>query len=197
MNSEIAKTNFSGDDILNLTDFGLLIGMTINGVKKLISSKKLTEHFSYEKDSRDYLISVPHAKEELKRNVNLKTASEKMLEFLELDSDDAGQAFDTDDVKDMGPAQVMEELRKSELRLSLLQERVMEGKYVDRKAVERTLETMGLMFRDKFTGLAAKLAPKIRAKKSDHEASVLLYEEIETLLLEISELHTQDLTPDK
>ena len=192
------KTKFDGEDIISATDFGKLIDCSLNAVKKMIDDRKLTEGVSYLRERNKILISVPHAKEELRACTNPKTAKNpKLLEFLELDLPRTGLGFGGDDINNLTPSQVLDELRKSELRISLMEERIMDQKYVDRKVVEMNLEAIGIEFRDALTGFSSRITPQMRAAYSDHEAEVILYAAIEEILLKISSLGEKDIASPK
>lgn len=190
------ETKFAKEELLNATDFGKLIGLTLNGVKKMFGTK-MTEGFSYVKDKDGWIIDVEKAKQELRTTVKLSTCkSERLLQFLDMPKEAVGDMpNEVDEISDMSDTQVRAALLKSELRISLINEKVLAGTYVNKKEVEKNLEAMGMEIRNSFTGIPARVMPMIRAAESDLLAENILHKEIENALIAVANLGKKELIP--
>lgn len=195
--SHIDKTKFAGDGIKSATDFAKMVGCSLNGVKKMIDDKKLTEGFSYLKDNRAILIDVEKARHELRSNTNPNTCKNpQLLEFIGLSKAHAtGEAVGKrDELSDMSAAKVLEEMRKSELRISWIEEKILEEKYVERKKVEKNLEAIGMEVRNNVLAVAARIAPRVILSKDAREAENLINRELEEALLTVSGIRNKDIS---
>ena len=84
-------------------------------------------------------------------------------------------------------------MNKSLLRLSLMEEKVMNGKFVEREIVNRNLESFGMEIRNNFSNISSKITPRMRAAATDKEAELMLGAEIEEILMGLSNLGTRDI----
>ncbi len=189
--------------VVSASKFGSMVGCTLNGVKKMFGSK-LTEGVSYKKTGSGFEIYVEAAKEELKRTVKVTSCkNEKLLEFIGVDkssnitSSESGIAGNNDNVAEMSLNQVREEQAKSELRLSLIEEKVQEGKYVERIVVEKNLEAMGIEIRNSMTSIAARVAAPALASGNERDAENIIHKGIEDALLQIATILEKDIAPIK
>ena len=192
-----SKTNITTPkgDLLNATDFGRLVGCSFQAVKRMMGTK-LTEGISFIKEDNKILIDVDQARNELRANVDPATCkNEKLLQWLDLDKTKGVNlaGAENDEVAQMDEKQVREQMNKSLLRLSLMEEKVMNGKFVEREIVNRNLESFGMEIRNNFSNISAKITPRMRAAATDKEAELMLGAEIEEILMGLSNLGTRDI----
>ena len=184
------ETKFKSKDLISCSAFGRLIDCSPQAARKLLY-EKLTEGVSYLKDGNKILIDIECAKKELRANVKPRTCkNERLLEFLDFPNLQRSSLTinGDDDISKLDPQQVREELAKSELRLSLMQEDMLHQKYIDRALVEKNLNLVGIEIKKAFSGMSATITPLIMAAKTDREAENLLNKFIEDKLMALSNL---------
>lgn len=180
---------------ISATDFGKLIPISITAVTKMLDGK-LTEGKSYKREGKNnILIHVENAKQELRETIKPSQAkSMALLNFigLELPGVDDVNSKQADKISIMNVQQVREEQARSELRLSLIEESVQTGKYVEKAVVEKNLESMGIEIKTSFSGFAARITPAVRSAASDREAENLVNKAIEDILFNCSNILERD-----
>lgn len=200
----MSETKFNRSNAIPATEFGKLIGCSFQAVKKMFG-EKLTEGHSYieakQKGKKVYLVDVDRAKIELRLTVKTKSCkNQKLIDFLEFPKNEnsgielgSANRKSIADIAALNLQQVREEMAKSELRISLLNEQVLEGKYVERILVEKNLEAMGMEIRTIFSGLPGRVSSQMRAAKSDREAEIVLHKNIEQALNSMASIIERDI----
>lgn len=157
------ETKFKVGDLISCSAFGRLINCSPQAARKLVG-EKMTDGVSYLKDGNKILIDVEAAKIELRSNIKPSTCKNKqLLEFLDLPDTNGdlsvlkGQEW----INDLAPQQVREELQKSELRISLTNERILNEEYIDRAEVYKNAEAAGIEIRNKLIGISARITPSL------------------------------------
>ena len=193
----MSETKFSqkNENFVNASQFAKMIGCSFDAVKKMFGTK-LTEGISYLKEAQEIVIDVECAKKELQANVNPSTCKNpKLLEWLELDKMQQVNLSSQEDeqIDSLNDRQVREEMNKSLLRLSIMQEKILDQKYIERIPAERAMEGIGIEIRNAFSQLSSKVTPQMLASKTPRDAENVLHAHIEELLTMVSNITTQGL----